>query len=69
MKALSRTEIKKRKIELKRQQLAIRGLDRIERIEGCMLESIKHRYENRISKVFDPVLSEKIDCLNFLIEA
>jgi len=65
---MTNVQIKTRKLELKKQFFQVRGIDKIDKIEKSILLGIRRHYENRINRTFDPVLSRKIDCLNFLLE-
>jgi len=61
---------KARKLELKKQSLQIRGIDREDKIHRSLLREIRRSYEKEIdNRFFDRELSKKIDCLNFLMEA
>lgn len=62
-------QVKQRKTELKRQHLQARGIDRIDRIEKSILLRIRQRYEDEITGTLDPALSQKLDCITFLLES
>lgn len=61
-------QIKARKLELKKQSLQIRGIDRQEAIDRAILLRIRQRYEKQIGKTLDSELSQRIDCLNYLMD-
>jgi len=58
-----------KKLKLKKQSLQIRGIDRGDKIERAILLKIRRRYEKEINRTFDSKLSQKIDCMNFLIDS
>ena len=65
---MTNVQVKARKLELKKQFFQVRGIDQIDKIERAILLGIKRRYEEQMNGEFDPDLSRKIDCLNFLID-
>jgi len=65
---MTATEFKHRKTRLKRQYLQIAGLNRFEKIDKAILFKIRQRYETQMNKKFDPVLSKKLDCIQYLLE-
>ena len=62
-------DIRARKLELKEQFLQVRGIGREDRIERAILLKIRQRYEAQMNKKFDPILSKKLDCIQYLLEA
>jgi len=61
-------EIVKRKIQLRGQHFQLRGIERIERIHKCIFLAIRKTLESQMTEIFDPVLSQKLDCINYLLE-
>lgn len=65
---MTNNQVKARKLELKKHAFQIRGINRFDKIERSILLSIRRKYEEQIDRVFDPELSKKLDCLNFLTD-
>jgi len=61
--------IKARKLELKKQFLQVRGIERQAAIDRAILVKIRQRKESEIGKTFNKQLSQEIDALNFLIDS
>ena len=66
--AMTEQELLKRKIVLKKQALKLFG-NEIEDLEGRLaLLKIQQHTEGRMKESFDPILSRKLDCINYLME-
>ena len=64
---MNESQILNRKLELKRQARELIRAENDLKIEKA-LTTIRDIYTGRISQTFDPVLSQKIDCLTWLLE-
>ena len=64
---MTNVQIKARKLELKKQFFQIRAINRLDRIERSILLGIRRRYEKQMNEAFDPELSKRLECLDFLI--
>ena len=65
---MTEIEILKRQIFLKRQARRLIADEIAELKIKLALKKILTFYEDQIGQSFDPALSSKIDCLNFLLE-
>ena len=62
-------DVRARKLELKKQYLEVKGINRQDKIDRSILLKIRQRYEKEIGKTFNKRLSQEIDALNFLIDS
>lgn len=65
---MTEKEILKRKIQLKDQALKLIKAERRELIYRLALRGLKGTLEAQVKATFDPVLSQKLDCINYLLE-
>lgn len=65
---MTEKEILKRKIQLNGQHLKLIKAERRELIYKLALMGLKETLEAQIKKKFDPILSRKLDCINYLLE-
>ena len=65
---MNQAEVIKRKIKLKRQAVAQITLEIQALQEHLMLIVLKNRYEKRIGNDYEPMLSRKIDGIQFMLE-
>ncbi len=65
---MTELEILKRKLVLKKQAVNLINEEVRDLQILLVLHRIKRHLEAKINQAFDPVLSRKLDCLNYLIE-
>lgn len=65
---MNQVEVIKRQIRLKRQALTLIKQEITDLQLRLVLVIMKGRLENQTDKGFDPALSRKLDCINYLLE-
>jgi len=65
---MNEREIIKRKIKLKDQHIEIIKTQRKKYLLKWMLLTVKEFLEAQMTEKFDPILSRKLDCINYLLE-
>ena len=65
---MNELQVVRRKLKLARQGLLLSRIQVDELIMRYALLKIKLRIEQQISEKFDPVLSRRLDCINYLLE-
>jgi hypothetical protein len=66
--SMNKQQILKRKIQLKKQAVKVIKSDIIGLNQQLALIYIKEHFEKQIGDGFDPVLSRKLDCLDYLLD-
>ena len=65
---MNERQILRRKVRLKKQAVEVIESDIIGLNQQLALICIKEHFEKQIEDGFDPVISRKLDCLNYLLD-